>query len=218
MTDTRDSANPESTERPEGTQPHQTQQPQAPELSNPWGGIPPVPLGSGPAFQAVGEVAAPLLAGFSIALLGVIAQSPGSFRWAGLSLLILTFAAGLLLFAVQAGFHARQMYWTRDELLAWFKGPLTEKSDEVFSSMHRTQRDQWEAWIDRTRRSYNAGTILLMLGLAIILAPPAAYGSEEISAAEAQLRWAAAALATALAVTEIIWWSLRGNYKKEMRS
>jgi hypothetical protein len=122
-------------------------------------------------------------------------------------------AAGLLLFAVQAGFHARQMYWTRDELLAWFTGPLTEKSDEIFSSMHRTQRDQWKAWIDRTRRSYNAGTILLMLGLAIMLAPPVAYESEQISGAENYLRWAAAALATALAISEMVWWSLKRTDK-----
>ncbi|MHA7269174.1 hypothetical protein [Arthrobacter sp. HLT1-20] len=136
----------------------------------------------------------------------MIAQSPGSFRWAGLSLLLLSFAVGLLLFAVQAGFHARQVYWTRDDLLAWFRGPLTQKSEEIFGSMHNSDRQRWETWKNRTRRCYNVGIIMLLLAVAVMLAPRTAGGPDLISAADDLFRWAAAAFAAVLAVAEIIWW------------
>ena len=85
---------------------------------------PPAPLGRSAAYQAVGEVAAPLLAGFSITLVGVIAQGPSTIRWPGAALLLLTVAAASLLFSVQAAFFGRQLYWTRADLTAWYStGP-----------------------------------------------------------------------------------------------
>ncbi|MEL4082221.1 MULTISPECIES: hypothetical protein [Arthrobacter] len=162
----------------------------------------------------MGEVAAPLLAGFSIALIGVIAQNPGSFRWAGLSLLLLTLAVGMLLLSVQSGFHARQMYWTRDELLPWFAGSLNETSEKAFSGMHTTHLQLWKKWVDRTRRSYNSGIILLMLGVAATLAPPTAQASDLISAADPLFRWSAVVVAALLAVAEFIWWWATGKEGK----
>lgn len=82
-----------------------------------------------------------------------------------------------------AGFHARQVYWTRDELLAWFQGDLTQNDGEqIFSEMHKRDRQRWEVWKDRTRRSYNIGVIVLLLGVAVTLA-------------------------SGFAFAEIIWWS-----------
>jgi O-antigen/teichoic acid export membrane protein len=173
-----------------------------PILSSPWGATPPAPLGSAHAYQAVGEVASPLLAGFSVTLVGVIAQSPASVRWVGLSMLLLTLAAGLLLAAVQYGFHSRQMYWTRGDLLQWYVN-LTPLSDSTFQGQHRDDLAAWRGYVGKTRRCYNLGIVALGLAVASILVPPSGRGD---LTSDAALRWLAA-LGALLGVTlELYWW------------
>ena len=58
------------------------------------------------ALDALSSVAAPLLAGGTLALLGVVVQQPSSLRWPGLALLLLVVAAVMLVTAVQCGFWA----------------------------------------------------------------------------------------------------------------
>jgi hypothetical protein len=176
------------------------------ESDAPWGAAPPAPLGTAPAFQAVGEVAAPLLAGFSTTLIGVIAQAPSSIRWPGAALVSLMMAVGALLYAVQAAFFARQHYWTRDELLRWYVHPPSDAFDAEFRRMNREHKSVWELWIRRTRRSYNAGIALLGVGLGLLLAPPGVYGSAPISTPELMLRWIAASIAWLLSIAELVWW------------
>jgi hypothetical protein len=60
------------------------------------------------AADAMTGVAAPLLAGFTISLIGFVVASPERARWPGLSLLLLTLSALTLLLCVQAGFWARR--------------------------------------------------------------------------------------------------------------
>lgn len=176
-------------------------------VSLPWGAIPPQPHGIGPAYQAVGEVAAPLLAGFSVALIGVVGQSPTSFWLPGLSMLLLTLAVGVLLLSVQAGFHARSRYWTRDDIKQWFVD-LSPASDAVFAQMNNEQfsgdpvtgRLGWKWWIDLTRRGYNSGISILGIALATILAPPETDNFDDA------LRWVAAGVAVALTALELVWW------------
>ena len=75
--------------------------------------------GTSAAVQSVGSVAAPLLAGFSFTLVGLVLASPDRIRWPGASLVLLT-AAGLShVTAVQCAAWAREWNPTPSELLNW---------------------------------------------------------------------------------------------------
>jgi MFS family permease len=190
--------------------------PQGPDPQDylPWGATPPAPLGLSNAYQAVGEVAAPLLAGFSVTLIGVVAQAPDSLRWPGAVLIALTLAAGLLLTCVQFAFFARRSYWTRDDLLQWYAEEPREPLLQEFKKMHKRHIGEWAAWRERARFTYNAGLAVLALAIALTLVPPERYGHSRVSSSEAGLRWVAAGLAMAFGVAEIVWW-WRGREKKE---
>jgi hypothetical protein len=173
--------------------------------SLPWGGPGPIPRGSGPAYQAVGEVASPLLAGFSVTLIGVIAQSPASMRWPGFSLTLLTLAAAFLLAAVQCGFHARQRFWTREDLLAWYI-ELTPASDRAFAKEHQLDTGVWDRWVKRTRRFYNLGICTLAAAVATVVAPPHDSKDYPVSLNEEVWRWIATSLAVLCLLIEVAWW------------
>jgi hypothetical protein len=170
----------------------------------PWGAAP--RLGTDRAYQAVGEVAAPLLAGFSVALLGVIAQAPNMLRWPGAALLALIIAVGLLLGSVQAAFTGKQKYWTRSDLLDWYVNEPPDPLSSAFKQMHRRDIDAWLRWLNRARIAYNAGLTVLLIGVAIVLAPPRTSAGYPVSTTEAILRWVSAGVALTLASIEIMWW------------
>jgi hypothetical protein len=72
----------------------------------------PTPLGYANAIDSVGGVAAPLLAGFSLASVIVISDDAENFRWSGAAILGFTIAAVALVGTVQCGFNARQYIWS----------------------------------------------------------------------------------------------------------
>lgn len=134
-------------------------------------------------FDAMAGVAAPLLAGFSIAFIGLVIGSVKEFRWPGLTLLSLTVSALLLITAVQGGFWARHY---RPDVSA-------DESSEWTLSLPEFRR-----WLKVTRWSYNSGIALLLLGLALAIFPRS-------HASDAAWRQVAAGFAAAAAVGEVIW-------------
>jgi hypothetical protein len=178
----------------------------------PWGAAP--QLGTDRAYQAVGEVAAPLLAGFSVTLIGVIAQAPDMLRWPGATLLALIIAVGLLLGCVQAAFTARQKYWTRTDLLDWWVKEPPDPLSRTFKDMHVRDIGEWRRWLGRARVAYNTGLTVLLIGVALLLAPPRTSPAYPVSTTEASLRWAAVGVAMTLAAIEVVWW-LAPHLRKE---
>ena len=134
------------------------------------------------AADAMTGVAAPLLAGFTISLIGFVVASPERTRWPGVSLVVLTLTALILLLCVQAGFWARR---------------YRPDPDSSVRMTVQSESRRYVGWTAAARISYNVGITLLLLSLATILAPP--------GASEAALRWIAAALAAGGAVTEVGW-------------
>jgi hypothetical protein len=127
--------------------------------------------------DSVGTVTLPLLAGFSITSVVVVADDDaGDFRWPGLTILVLTFAALVLLGAVQTAYHAR-LYLSRDD-------PDYDKA--------------W-SWVWRTRTLYDIGLLALLAGLGLVVVPLHGVGRE------AGFRWAAVGLALCACVVEFVW-------------
>jgi hypothetical protein len=118
--------------------------------------------------KSVGEIAAPLLAGFSFTTVIAISGDADRFRWPGLTVLALTFASVLLILAVQSAKYA---------------DPKRQPAAEGHWSAER--------WHLVMRNSYHAGIVALLLGLAFALAPKQATAGQDV------LRWAASYLAFA---------------------
>jgi hypothetical protein len=126
--------------------------------------------------DSVGTVTLPLLAGFSITSVVVVSDDAGNFRWPGLTILVLTIAALVLLGAVQSAYHAR-LYLSKDN----------------------PDYDKAQYWVWWTRTLYDIGLLTLLAGLGLVVVPLHYVGRE------AGLRWTAAGLALCAFVVEFVW-------------
>lgn len=169
----------------------------------------PAPLGYGSALDSMSNVAAPLLAGFSITAIAAVAADSDKFRWPGAALLSLTLATILLVTSLQFGFHARGYLYSGEDLRAWWTAEeLERRSDELQETQHN-HFARWEQWGARARMAYNSGIIVLATGIALLLAPPDSTGHTE-----AVLRWIAAAFAGLGALGELSWGSFPAIYRR----
>lgn len=170
-------------------------QPDPPEEGRPW--KVPWPYGYPQAVDSAGSVAAPLLAGFSITLLGIAIASSTGMRWANEAMVALAAATGLLVFAVQAAFIARSFHVTPAELLGWWAEP---DKNPGLAQLHQWQAEHkvnYDIWAARFRLSYNLGLVLLLAGVALCLVPPTVGRNTP--------RWVAFAMMTGTVVFEGLW-------------
>lgn len=178
----------------------------------------PVPFGRSSATDAMTGVAAPLLAGFSLTLLGVVAQAPEKFLLPGPALLTLTATTVLMVGCVQLGFRARSYLYSASDVADWWPDP---RPAIVTTHLQRQQVGhyaQWAAWSNRARFAYNASVIALAFSVALVLAPPATYGAGlPVSAEEGIIRWAASALAAVAGFGELVW-AARGWMRARRRA
>ncbi|UOX90436.1 hypothetical protein MUY14_07375 [Amycolatopsis sp. FBCC-B4732] len=165
-------------------------------------------FGQPAAFDAKTGSAAPLLAGFSLALLGVVAQAPSSFRWPGATLTVLTVVVIILVACVQFGFRGRAVLYSKSDVQAW--GPLSAlgpAADERLRA-HVQARDmaEWRRWHRRSRLTFNLGIVVLGVGLALLLAPPLKYSPDQaLTTSEAVCRWIGSGVAILGTLLELVW-------------
>jgi hypothetical protein len=134
----------------------------------------PSPYGEPAAIEGMGGVAAPLLAGFSIALLGLVLQIESHLRWPNLALLLLASAGVMLLTAVQYAYRARRYVTTPSEAADWY--PEFDQDPPRQASVYEELRAHHDAhlfWARRARTTYNLAIGVLLLGLAVALVPKA---------------------------------------------
>jgi hypothetical protein len=166
----------------------------------------PIPYGRAAAVESMTGTAAPLLAGFSLALLGVIAQAPSSFRWPGVAMTVLCVVVALLVACVQFGFRARSYVYSRTDLEAWLPGPYDQEFEDAFADQQRADWQEWVKWHGEARLTYNLAIVLLAVGLALVLVPPRSYPAPgTLTEAERIIRWAGAAFALAAGAGELGW-------------
>lgn len=160
--------------------------------------VQPAPYGLTQARQSMSGGAAALLAGFSIAIIGVIAQAPDSIRWPGWSLLLLTIAAAFLVACVQCGFWARAYLYSHSEILDWRPGQWDEKEEKALLDEQQSCESVGSTWEDAAEWTYHLGLIALATGVGLVLAP-------STSSHESVVRWAAASVAFASALIQGGW-------------
>ena len=103
-------------------------------------------------FRSVGDVAAPLLAGFSFTAIVTLSNETGQHRWLGWTLLAFTVATVSLITALESS------KYTRDK------------------SKSEATRKRMEGW---TRNFYHLGIVAVLLGLGLALAPQHGKGLQD---------------------------------------
>lgn len=130
----------------------------------------PTPLAYPESIQAAGGLAAPLLAGFTFAIivqLATTAEAVTRLRWPEATLAILLSSAFLLILSVQAAIWARQYQVTPPEVEAWTQGTDPRTAASLQHLLHR--QNLW--WAAATRFAYHFGVALLLFGVALTLVP-----------------------------------------------
>ena len=130
--------------------------------------VPPAPLGEADAVQILSGVAAPLLAGFSFTLIGIIVPTPfDHLRWPNLTLALLVGAAVTLIIAVQVGARARAYQTDPDTVGMWLY---------FFNLTDRVRQQQWHAarlrvWSAASRVMFDLGILFLFASATLFLVP-----------------------------------------------
>ncbi|MFF4052516.1 hypothetical protein ACFYZ5_38310 [Streptomyces chartreusis] len=144
-------------------------------------------------------VAAPLLTAAALSLAGVVGGADTAFRWPGATLILLVFTAMTLIFSMQLAYRARSYLFTYKELKEHYEGlpgpevPAEQVREEYADAQNKWLNDNYVAVL-----TYNAGTLLLGLGVTVSLFPP--DGGEQFVA-----RWVAAGLVLVGTIADGIW-------------
>ena len=135
---------------------------------------------------------APLLAGFSSALVGLVVTTAEAVRWPGAALSLLIASTVVFLMSVQAGVWMRSYAVVPSDIREWW--PNTPDSD--LRTIQRLHRRGYAIWRKRFHASYRVGILLLLSGLALTLLPPGHVGP---------LRWLAILIASVGFLAELGW-------------
>jgi hypothetical protein len=149
--------------------------------------------------EGLAGIAAPVLAGFCLALIGVIAQAPSQFRWPGATLIVLMTPIFCLLYAVRAGYLARAYLYGADALKEYFaeNGISPELTKQALPRAQRRLLGGYKKASRLTLLAYGAGISALWVCIAMTVAPPASSTHEEA------FRWTGFAIAIAASAGEV---------------
>jgi hypothetical protein len=146
--------------------------------------------------ETMGTIAAPLLAGFAFASIGVILSTQQTLRWADQALVLVVGAVLLFVTSLQATFNARRHYVPPDQWTAWLGlAPTAARRGELQRSWSADLR-VYRRWTEVARVTYNLAIVALLAATAVLLVP---HGHV------APWRGAAIALATLGALGELAW-------------
>ena len=156
--------------------------------------------GEAEALNSMGTIAAPLLAGFSLAaMVQTITIRTSEARWPGVALLLFMLAAVLFVTAVQAMFWARGYQTTPKEIKDWW--PDAEEHERL-KQLRRDQKRHaagFRMWSNRARVTYSAALLSLLAALTILAVPPESYVQAPF------WRWLAVAVGSAAFIFEAVW-------------
>lgn len=170
-------------------------------------------LGYDAAIKEAHFIAAPLLTAAALSLAGVVGGADDRFLWPGPTLLLLVATALTLLGSIQLSYYARQFLFTYRELEQhrvdhadmWHGKEGDPELRAELLPIYTQARHRYRRFARYAVHSYNAGTLLLGLGIAAALAPPS-------DGKQVLWRWVAAGLVTVCTFVEALW--IRHMYKE----
>ena len=161
---------------------------------------PPDLYGAAEALNSMGTIAAPLLAGFSLAaMVQTITIKTSEARWPDAALLLFMLAAVLFVTTVQAMFWARGYQTSPIEIVGWWPDATDPQRLKLLQREQRRHAAGFRMWSNRARVAYSVALLCLLAALTILAVPPESYGHA------AFLRWLTVAAGAAAFVTETLW-------------
>lgn len=158
----------------------------------------PTKYGAAEAVISMGTIAAPLLAGFSLAaFVQVFALSANDVRYRDVAALLLLLAAVSLVLAVQATFWARQYQVTPDQLKEWWPDAAEQDRLEMLKTEQAQHAASFNTWARWARIAYNFGLLCLLAGLTVLAIPPASANPPAL--------WAAVGVGAIAFALELSW-------------
>jgi hypothetical protein len=112
-----------------------------------------------------------LLSGFGVTLIGQILVQPAKVRWEDPALAALMIAVVLFFFAIQIGFNARQWRVEPAELTSWWPDHDRDDRWQWLRTEQERYADTYAVAADRFRRVFNAGLLVLLVGIGVALVP-----------------------------------------------
>ena len=160
---------------------------------------PPGYYGHGEATQTIGSVAAPLLAGFGVAMIGLIlTAAPQLLRWPEWVMVPLAVSVALLLACVQFSFRARRRWSTPSEIEQWWPDATEGYRQKRMRDEQRADKGAFDRWTKLARWTYDLGIVALLIALSLLLAPaPGSEGPNE--------RWFTVGIFAVCALGEAAW-------------
>jgi hypothetical protein len=158
--------------------------------------VPPEALGARQGLDGVTSVAAPLLAGFGLTLSALVVTNYDDLRWPGSVVIASVSSVICLIAAVQLGAWARNYSASPDDVRTWYEDFPAQK--EYYLRLLARHDSLYKRYARAARASYGAGIVLLLVALALAVAPP--DGAPQFDA-----RVAAAAVAGLGALLEAGW-------------
>ena len=156
--------------------------------------------GEAEALNSMGTIAAPLLAGFSLAaMVQTLTITTSEARWPDAALLLFMLAAVFFVAAVQAMFWARGYQTTPQEIKEWWPDAT---GDRRLTQLRREQKYHaagFRMWSNRARVTYSAALLCLLAALTTLAVPPEHYGHAQ------SWRWLAVAVGAVAFIAETIW-------------
>jgi hypothetical protein len=158
----------------------------------------PTRYGSAEAVTGMGTIAAPLLAGFSLAaFVQAFALSTRDVRYRDVAALLLLLAAVFLVMAVQATFWARQYQVTPAQLREWWDDATEPYRLEMLKNEQAQHMERFKIWSRRTRIAFDVGLLWLLAGLTVLAIPPVSGNPPA--------RWASVGVGAIAFVLELGW-------------
>jgi hypothetical protein len=155
----------------------------------------------------MGTIAAPLLAGFSLAaMVQTLTITKSQARWPGLALLLFLLAAVLFVATVQAMFWARGYQASPQQIEEWWPDTDDTKRMQLLRREQKLHVAGFRMWSNRARITYSAALLCLLAALTLLAVPP------ESSDQSSVVRWLAVAAGAAAFIAETAW--IIGSFTK----
>jgi hypothetical protein len=155
--------------------------------------------GEAEALNSMGTIAAPLLAGFSLAaMVQVLTVNATEARWPDIAFLLFLLAAVAFVGSVQAMFWARGYQVTPQEIKDWW--PDANDDPQRMEQLRKEQELHaagFRMWSSRGRVTYAAGLLCLLAALTMLAVPPGPHPSV--------VRWVTVGAGSAAFIVEAVW-------------
>lgn len=156
--------------------------------------------GEAEALNVMGNIAAPLLGGFSLAsMVLTVTITTSDSRWPDAALLLFMLAAVFFVATVQFMFAARMFQASPPDFKAWWPDAEQPRRMEELQIEQKRHAAGFRMWSHRARVTYRVALLCLQAALTMLAVPAESHGQIHV------LRWLAVVVGGAVFIVQAVW-------------